>query len=185
MLEPCLSNTPRQVCPKFPKGVKWEPKFTLVLLHLAWQDFFASLDSLRGYCAILRPLRGTLREVGWRPPGRRGVRGGKPPPFSSRCSNTHGQGSADLTSLLAPLASFWHPFGSHLAPTASLWLPFDSHFAPFVSLWLPFVPFWHPFGSRLASFWSPLAPFGFLIPPFRGSPWNCNAFPYRVVDFCP
>ena len=87
-----------KICANFPKGDKWEPKFTgRYYYYLAWQAFFALLDTLRGFCAILRPLRGTLREVGWRPPGRRGVGGRKPPPFSSRCSNTQDdQGSADF-----------------------------------------------------------------------------------------
>jgi hypothetical protein len=49
--------------------------------YLARQAFFAFHDTLRGFCAILRPLRGTLRGVGWRPPGRRGVGGRKPPPL--------------------------------------------------------------------------------------------------------
>ena len=50
---------------------------------LAPQAFFALLDTLRGFCAILRPLNDTLRGVKNRPPGRRGVGGRKPPPLVS------------------------------------------------------------------------------------------------------
>ena len=57
--------------------------------------------------------------------------------------------------------------------------------------WICFAILLHPFGTpltarfgcHLASFWFPLAPLGFLFPPFRGSPWNVNAFSYHILRF--
>ena len=88
------------------------------------------------------------------------------------------------------LAPCWHPFGIHWHPFRILFLNLFAPVPQRVFLEVPFIlaPFWLrvgrllvPFGSRLVSFWFPLAPFGFLFPPFRGSPWNCNAFSYHAL----
>ena len=84
------------------------------------------------------------------------------------------------------LTLFWHTLASVSHHSSQLFRPLFRkgyfwrclfHFGKCVA---PF-PFWHPFS--LASFGFPLVPFGFLFPPFRSSPWNCNAFSYHVLRF--
>ena len=79
LLEHCLNNLLRSICADFPKGDMCESKLTLA----TWRRRYFSLYTTPSEdLSILRPLTDTIRGASWIPPGRRGVRGRKPPPFS-------------------------------------------------------------------------------------------------------
>ena len=92
-----------------------------------------------------------------------------------------------LSVLLAPLASFWQPFGFHLAPTASLWFPFASIWLTLNSLWDPFCSLAFPSGIPLAPIWllfgSLWLPMAFLFLPFAARHVIVIHFRIMYLDF--
>ena len=86
VLEPCLNNTSRPICADFQRatsGSQNSPEGTTGAAGI----FRFTRHPPRTSCDLAYS-RGTLRGVGWRPPGRRGVGGKKPALFTSRCSRT-------------------------------------------------------------------------------------------------